>query len=429
MNGLVMRGRDTRWVIGLLLVASCGRTGLGPFIDDEVADGNFDGGEDDDDGVGFDDGTEPEPPPPNVDPPLEETCGNGIVEPGEICFLPQVTYYSRIDPCALDVADIDGDGHLDVVTPNSDFDHLESPDNITSVLYGNGLGWLGEPEPYISGDDIPVGVRLGDLDGDGGLDVVVVNSDAGTLSLMLNRGQRQISDVGRMPAGEMPIMADVGDLNSDGILDVVVTSTDQVRVAMGTGEGLFTSPQNLSFYGIPWQPRLLDIDRDEDLDLVVSNAVDGRLFVWRGDGTGQMFEYGGLPVSGSPLGLIDADVDADGRVDLLVAHSFGMGVMLGDGEGGFELVADVPAGAEPRAVAAADFDADGRLDAAIVNSGSQDITLTIGDGTGRFEYTATYTVGTLPSGIAAGDFNSDGVPDMAVSNQLSNNIGLILSNP
>ena len=129
------------------------------------------------------------------------------------------------------------------------------------------------------------------------------------------------------------------------------------------------------------------------------------------------------------LGLVDADVNADGATDLLVAHSFGLGVMLGDGAGGFVAGVDVEAGLDPRAVAVADLDGDGRLDAAVVNSASQDVTLTLGDGRGGFEYAATYTVGTLPSGIVAADFNEDGVPDLAVSNQLSNNIGLILSNP
>lgn len=421
-----MRTRDTRWVLGLWLLAGCGRTGL-PFLEDEVADGSLDGAEDD--GVGFDDGTEPEDDRPPVDPPPEATCGNGIIDPGEICFLPQITYWSRIDPCALDVADIDGDGNLDVVTPNSDFEHAESPENITSVLYGDGLGGLSEPFPYISGDEIPVGVRVGDLDDDGTVDVVVVNSDAGSLSLMLNQGQRSIADVGRVQAGDMPVMADVGDLNHDGILDVAVTSLDQVRVALGLGDGRFGTPRVLSFPGMPWQPRLFDIDRDENLDLVVSNATEGRLFVWRGDGTGELSDQGGLLTSGAPLGFVDADVDGDGVDDLLVAHSFGLSVMLGDGQGGFESVAEVEAGLEPRAVAAADFDADGRLDVAVVNSASQDVTLTIGDGTGQLEAVATYSVGTLPSGIVTGDFNRDGVPDLAVSNQLSNNIGLILSNP
>ncbi|MEX1367311.1 MAG: VCBS repeat-containing protein [Nannocystaceae bacterium] len=421
-------GMGTPVVLGLLLLAGCGRTGLGPFIDEEVSDGSLDGAEVEEPGVGFgDDGDEDEPP--NVDPPPEATCGNGVIDPGEICFLPQVTFYSRIDPCALDVGDFDGDGNLDVVTPNSDFDHLESPLNITSVLYGDGQGRLSEPVPYVSGDDIPVGVRVGDLDGSGTLDVVVINSDAGSLSLMLNGGQQQIEDAGRLGVGEMPVMADVGDLDGDGVLDVAVTALDEVLVSRGRGDGSFEPPVSLSFPGMPWQPRLLDIDRDGNLDLLASNAISGRLFMWRGNGTGELLEYGGLATNGTPLGFTPADVNADGIADLLIAHSFGLGVMLGDGEGGFLARQDVEAGVEPRAVAAADFDGDGRLDAAVANAASQDVTLVIGSGDGSFDYAATYTVGTLPSGIAAGDFNRDGVPDIAVSNQLSNNIGLILSNP
>lgn len=426
-----MRVRSSLIVIGSLLVLTgCGRTGM-DFTDDEVADGDFDGGDDRADGPGFDDGEDPLPEPddrPPTDPPLPETCGNGIAEPGELCFMPEITFWSRIDPCALDIGDIDGDGHLDVATPNSDFDHIESTQNLTSVLYGNGLGQLSEPVPYLSGDDIPVGVRLGDLDSDGRLDLVVVNSDAGSLSVMLNFGERELFDTGRVSAGSSPVISDLGDLDGDGVLDVAVAASDEVRVARGRGDGSFEPSISYPQPGGMWSTRLLDINGDGWVDMLASNTSLAAVHVWLGDGTGELFESSRIEMPGSPLGIADADIDGNGAVDLLIAHTFGMSVLL-QVDGILARLPDVEAGLGPRDIAIADFDNDGRLDAAIVNSDSQDITLTVGDGTGSFDYGATYSVGTLPSGIEAGDFNSDGVPDMVVSNQLSNTIGLILSNP
>lgn len=423
------RLRGSLCLLGVLLLG-CGRTGFDLPLDevaDDGADGEHEIGPGMDGGAAFIDPEDPDQPPP--DAPLPESCGDGIVQPGELCLRPQIEFWSRIDPCALDVGDIDGDGHLDVITPNSDFEHLESPLNYTSVLYGNGQGQLSEPVPYVSGDDIPVGVRLGDLDGSGELDVVVVNLDAGTISVLLNFGAQQLGDAGRIEAGTMPVIADLGDVNGDGVLDVAVTATDEVRVALGRGDGNFEAPRRFPQPGMLWATRLLDLDGNGTIDMLASNTTEAKIHVWIGDGHGELSERGSIAMPGLPLGISDADVDGDGHVDLLVAHSFGMAVLLGNGDGSFEAKADVEAGAGPRDVAVADYDQDGRLDVAIVNSSSQDITLARGRGDGRFVYAATYAVGSLPSGIEAGDFNGDGVPDLAVSNQLSNSIGLILSDP
>ncbi|MEM9458906.1 MAG: VCBS repeat-containing protein [Myxococcota bacterium] len=429
-----MRARfQIRIASGLVLLFGCGRTGM-DFPEAGIAGGGgFDGGDERGEGPGNDDGEFPpepdEPDEPLPDPPLPESCGNGIAEPGELCFMPEITFWSRIDPCALDIGDIDGDGHLDVATPNSDFDHIESTQNLTSVLYGNGLGQLSEPVPYVSGDDIPVGIRLGDLDSDGGLDLVVVNSDAGSLSLMLNVGEREFVDWERVRAGDNPVIADVGDLNFDGVLDVAVAANEEIRVALGRGDGSFQTSYSIPRSGSMWSTRLLDINADGAIDMLATNTSQNTLELWFGEGTGELFEVDQIFMSGMPLGITDADVDGNGTVDLLVAQTFGMEVLLNDGTGFFVPQPIVEAGLDPRDIAVADYDNDGRLDAAIVNSTSQDITLTVGHGNGGFDYGATYSVGTLPSGIEAGDFNSDGVPDMVVSNQLSNSIGLILSNP
>ncbi|MCH9687788.1 MAG: VCBS repeat-containing protein [Deltaproteobacteria bacterium] len=413
-------------IVGALLIVGCGRTGLGPLTDESVADGGFDEGPTIDEDR---DPAEPDDPRPPVDPPLPESCGNGIIEPGELCFMPQITFWSRIDPCSLDIGDLDGDGHLDVITPNSDFDHIETDDNLTSVLYGNGLGWLSDPVAHDTVDDIPVGVRVGDIDGNGQLDAVVVNSDAGSISVMINGGQQEFLDAGRIGVGDNPVIADLGDVDGDGILDVAVAGNNQVMLSRGRGDGTFLPPTSYSSEGQLWDTLLVDINGDERLDMLATNTTTNAVVLWQGNGAGSMNAYGSLVMPGRPLGITTWDVDHNGTVDLLVAHAIGVEVLLGDGTGGFTSVATVEAGLDPRAIAVADFDNDQRPDAAILNSTSQDITMTVGRGGGQFEYGATYGVGSLPSGIRAGDFNGDGVPDLVVSNQLSNNIGLILSNP
>ena len=430
LGSLMMSSRSWAVPVSLLLLA-CGRTGI-DLPGDTVADGTLDAGDADDDagdGPGMDDGVafvDPEPVPPE---PRPESCGNGMHEPGELCFRSQIEFYSRIDPCALDVGDIDGDGHLDVATPNSDFDHAESPQNLTSVLFGDGQGGLSEPVPYVTGDDIPVGVRLGDLDGSGMLDVVVVNSDAGSLTVLLNFGDRQFGDAGRVGAGAGPVIADVGDVNGDGVLDVAVAATDEVRVALGRGDGNFEPSVAFPQPGVLWAVRLLDVDGDGATDMLASNTSAATVHVWYGDGQGALLDGGRLDMPGLPLGISDADLDGNGVLDLLVAHSFGVAVLMGEPGRSFAPMTHVSAGVDPRDTAVADYDQDGILDVAILNSTSQDVMIALGRGGGALEIAGQWAVGSLPSGIEAGDFNEDGLPDLAISNQLSNTIGLILSDP
>ena len=428
-----VHGTSAAILAGLVLLVGCGRTGLGPFPDDEVADGGLEVGEfPDDDDDSNDDGrsfVDDDEPPMDPAPPLDPTCGNGVIDPGELCLLPQEIYWSRIDPCAIDVADIDGDGHLDVVTPNSDFEHAESPNNYTSVLYGDGTGRLSEPVPYESGDDIPVGVRIGDLDNDGLLDFVVANSDAGTLSIMLNAGGREIYNAERIPSGNVPIIADLADINGDGVLDLAVSAENEVRVSLGLGSGRFDIPTSYELPGQQWEVRLVDFSHDGHVDMIVSRVSEAAVLLYQGNGTGRFEQTGRIDMPSSTYGIAEGYIDGDGEFDLALAHAVGVSVMEGD-FGQFSEAAVLEAGEGPRDTALADFDMDGRMDAAVLASGSNDVTLSVAQqGQFNFEMRGVYAVGEQPSGIAAGDFNEDGVPDLAIANQLSNNIGLILSNP
>jgi len=130
-----------------LAFSACGRTpfGDGATVGDGSADASIgpreDGGHD---GNGDDEPDDDDPGSvfaldPDL-PPIAETCGNGVIDTGELCFLPQIEFASRIDPCAIIAIDLDLDGHLDVAVPNSDFEFLESPSNVATVLRGDGTG-------------------------------------------------------------------------------------------------------------------------------------------------------------------------------------------------------------------------------------------------------------------------------------------------
>lgn len=424
-----MNTRLVAWLVAGSSLAACGRTGMDPLREAESLDGSGSSGDEDPPG---DPPVDPPDDPPDDPPPKERGCGDGIIEPGQLCFSEQLRFPSRIDPCAIDLGDLDGDGHLDVAVPNSDFGKEESVDNFASVLYGDGAGGLSERFGFLAGGDFTVGIAVGALDGPERDDIVVANNEQGAMNVLLADGPRSYRPPVPTTTGAQPIIIAIADIDHDGDSDAAVTSgSGVITVARGNGDGTWSGTDLYDRGGSPWAVVFAHFNGDEDLDMLVSDQSGGRLFVWFGDGDGDFVSGGTVETGFNPQGIAVADIDQDGRDDILVANSGGdtVSVLLSDGFGDVAERFDVDVGEAPRAVAVSDFDADGDLDLAVLENGSRTVSIAVGDGTGRFEVALTRTVGNNPSGLVAGDFNEDGIDDLAVSNQNDNDVGLILSDP
>lgn len=420
------------WVVAsslLLAVTGCGRSSV--FADSWGHEGSDAGHEENEDDVGASI-TGPDDDGDDDDEPVADGCGDGVIVPGELCFLPQVTFVSRIDPCSIDIGDLDSDGHLDVAVPNSDFSHAESDDNFATVLYGDGTGRLSAPYPSLAGSDFAVGLAVGSFDADGLDDLAVANNEAATLNVMLSLGERTFASPSAMRVGEVPTVVASADLDGDGFDDVGVTLGEgAVAIALSRGDGSFHDPVLYRRGGSPWGLAFGDLNGDHVPDMVAADISASRLFLWFGTGDGTFVDGGSVEVGLGPSGVSAADIDGDGRLDLLVANgdSATVSVLLGDGAGGFTRHHQIATDAGTRAVAISDFDMDGHADLAVVCADSGTLQFFVGDGTGEFEPRDRHQLGNLPVDVRAGDFNEDGIDDLAVANQLSDNVGLILSNP
>jgi hypothetical protein len=141
-----------------------------------------------------------------------------------------------------------------------------------------------------------------------------------------------------------------------------------------------------------------------------------------------------LPAGRDPETLAAADINHDGRPDLIVANleAETVTVLLNDGHGRFHAAAGSPfaCGHEPNDFAIADFNRDGNLDLAIVNTQSPFITVLLGDGKGAFRPAAGSPIRTEsyphPHGVAAGDFNGDGKLDLMTDSWGHNQIELLV---
>jgi len=100
---------------------------------------------------------------------------------------------------------------------------------------------------------------------------------------------------------------------------------------------------------------------------------------------------------------------------------------LGNGDGSFQAKRSFEAGDSPWSVAVGDFNGDGVPDLAVVNGGSDNVSVLLGNGDGGFQAAQSFGVGRFPLSVAVGDFNADGQPDLAIANSNSDTVSVLIN--
>src|SRR5262249_52097312 len=148
-----------------------------------------------------------------------------------------------------------------------------------SVLLNNGNGTFAAPVSLSTGSNghAPAYVVLADVNGDGQLDLITANAASDTVSVFLANGNGTFGTGNTFAVGSQdPKALAVGDINGDARKDLVVADakSNQVSVLLGNGNGTFGSPQLLSVGQSPLSVALADLDGIHGLDIVAANAVD-----------------------------------------------------------------------------------------------------------------------------------------------------------
>ena len=317
-------------------------------------------------------------------------------------------------------------------------------DGTVTVLPGNGNGGFTVPGLTFAVGAYPTAMAAGDFNKDGKQDLVVATASSaglnGSVTVLLSNGSGGFTLPGLvLPVGKNPDCVVVKDLDGDGYLDLAIANRDSnsVTVLMGNSAGGFTAATGSPFPvgNSPSSVAAGDFNGDGYLDLAVANELDNTVTVLLGTPTGSFKLATASPfaVGYNPYSVAVADFNGDGYLDFATANlsSGNVTVLLGNGTGGFTPAPASPSiqGTKPVSMVVGDFNGDYIPDLAIVDSGSNNLTVLLGTGTGGFKTGpgSPYPVGANPMSVAMGDFNADGVPDLVIANSSDDNVTLLLN--
>ena len=391
--------------------------------------------------------------------PFIPTFPGGVALYPPVSF-PKLDFSAGVLPYGVAIGDLDGDGKPDFVVTNytshsiSIFRNTGVGDSISSNSFA-------APVDFAVGSG-PWGVAIGDLDGDGKLDIVVSNGNSGTISVFRNTSVSGIItsasfapkvDFATGGGGGGGYGVAIADLDGDGKPDIVVTNrnSNTISVFQNTSTiGSITFASNVDFTtgALPYGVAAGDLDGDGKLDLVVANSGTDSLSIFRntatigGITTGSFAARVDLATSGTPIAVAVADLNGDGKPEIISANTSDstLTILQNTSSGGsitsgsFDAGVDFKLNSAPNSIALGDFNGDGQPDIAAANGNSNTVSVfqnTAGTGgnisSSSFASEVDFTTASLPYGLAIGDLNGDGRPDLVATSSGTNAVSVFLS--
>jgi hypothetical protein len=331
------------------------------------------------------------------------------------------------------LGDINGDGHVDAA----------GADGATvRVMFGNGAGQFASPDPlnsssgWISLAATPKSLTVADLNKNGKLELITGLSD-GKLAVFEYLGVSGFSAPTHttLESGQGLYDLEVGDLDGDGHLDVAaLTGNGKVRVVYGNGQGGFRKHyENMGQWG--WFQVLTtstiltpngdslalgDINRDGDLDVIVSatDGASGTVFVTRNNGNMDF----ATPTTYAVNDYINtdvavADLTGDGKPEIIVSLycCTSVQVLVNNGFGSFTSSSFHDAGSHPNSVTVADLNGDNKLDVITGNHSNEGAAVMFGNGLGGLSDPSLDVFTGVNAGdarVRAADADNDGDLDL-----------------
>ncbi|HJP92104.1 MAG TPA: VCBS repeat-containing protein [Pyrinomonadaceae bacterium] len=296
-------------------------------------------------------------------------------------------------PSEIALGDLNGDGKPDVAVASHDSYGVV-------VLLGDGKGGLAiapnSPVMMKVGQHPHThGLAIADVNRDNKLDLITDNNADNDISIVLGDGRGNFTPAPQSPfaVGPSPYPFGVGDVNNDGWPDIAATATATgpsrreqlpfsraLTLLLSDGKGGFVTRQLPLRTSEPWFAAIADLNGDGKADIVATHHEINAMTVLIGDGSGGFAEMNGSPFDfGQPLFHIAlADVNYDGKVDVVATAGNSLRVLLGDGRGGFSSAPPISIGRGAWRLALGDLNGDNRVDVVTSNAESNNVSVLLG---------------------------------------------------
>jgi|GEM_PF-1808406 len=355
----------------------------------------------------------------------------------------KVDYATGINPYAVAIGDIDGDGKPDLVAAN----YRSTSVSVFLNTGGNGTLSFASKVDFTTGDN-PSAIAIGDIDGDGKPDVIVTNFSVNTVSVLRNTsssGTLSFATKVDFSTGNAPYSIAIGDVDGDGKLDLIVGNSASSSISVLRNTGSYGNPNfaakvDFTVGSLPYSIGIGDIDGDSKPDLAIANYNSSTISVLQNTGSIGIVNFASkvdFATGPSPNSVVIGDIDGDDKPDLAVVNNAAntISVFCNTSTSGTISLAskvDFSTGTNPKSVAISDIDGDGKADLAITNYTSNSVSVlrnTASIGTVSFSDKVDFSTGTTPRAIAIGDVDGDGKPDLVTANYNANSVSVLCNSP
>jgi uncharacterized protein YjdB len=359
-------------------------------------------------------------------------------------FAARVNFATGNFPNHLTYGDIDGDGKTDIITNNYNAGTVDVYRNTST----SGSVSFAAPVTIASLTN-PQEPSVGDIDGDGKLDVVVIGSATSTMNAYRNTSTvGSISFASAVTSGT-PINARssyVRDIDGDGKADVVTIESGTMSVFRSTSAvGSLSFAARVDFAtvaGFNENVSAGDIDGDGRADILAARQGGSPgVSVWRNTSTPGSVTMAArqdlTTVAGTIFYVGMADIDGDGKQDIVSANQTGTGFSVFQNTSTVGTISvgtrsDFTAGLTGSTFSIGDFDGDSKPDVAVTSTTMNNVSVfrnTSTSGSFTFAPRIDFAAGSQTNGIVATDIDGDGKVDMAMTNQVSNTLSVFRNNP